>query len=156
MLSKSNISYNKTKPNWENISILINDKRLGIVHPIIQPFGVFPLTNDETVSVSKNSSSLNPSSSASSAPKQPKLSFLDKDYIKKLYEDLNTTMWKLSSGVVVEKKVKEFALACNFEHSVHSLVLDLSNESWKKYFSDQDIAEMMNYNESSSIASRIK
>lgn len=29
---------------------------------------------------------------------------------------------------------------------VHSLVLDLSDESWKKYFSDQDIAEMMNYN----------
>lgn len=96
--------------------MLINDKRLGIVHPIIQPFGVFPLTNDETVSVSKNSSSLNPSSSASSAPKQPKLSFLDKDYIKKLYEDLNeSSMWKLSSGMVVEKKMKEFVLACNFE-----------------------------------------
>lgn len=30
---------------------------------------------------------------------------------------------------------------------MHSLVLDLSDESWKKYFSDQDIAEMMNYNE---------
>jgi hypothetical protein len=30
---------------------------------------------------------------------------------------------------------------------VHSLVLDLSDESWKKYFSDQDTAEMMNYNE---------
>ncbi|KAI8878744.1 hypothetical protein K501DRAFT_195162 [Backusella circina FSU 941] len=43
--------------------------------------------------------------------------------------------------------MKEFALACNFEHPVHSLVLDLSYESWKKYFSDQDIAEMMNYNE---------
>ncbi|KAG1471986.1 hypothetical protein G6F56_001801 [Rhizopus delemar] len=42
--------------------------------------------------------------------------------------------------------MKEFALACNFEHPVHSLVLDLSDESWKKYFSDQDIAEMMNYN----------
>ncbi|KAG1511548.1 hypothetical protein G6F53_005856 [Rhizopus delemar] len=98
--------------------------------------------------VSKNSSSLNSSSSASSAPKQPRLSFLDKDYIKKLYEDLNeSSMWKLSSGMVVEKKMKEFVLACNFEYPVHSLILDLSDESWKKYFSDQDIAEMMNCNE---------
>lgn len=30
---------------------------------------------------------------------------------------------------------------------MHSLVLDLSDKSWKKYPSDQDIAEMMNYNE---------
>jgi hypothetical protein len=96
--------------------MLINDKRLGIVHPNIQPFGVFPISKNETVSVSKSSSSLNSSSSASSTPKQPKLSSLDKDYIKKLYEDLNeTSMWRLSSGVVVEKKMKEFALACNFE-----------------------------------------
>lgn len=51
--------------------MLINDKRLGIVHPNIQPFGAFPITNDETASVSKNSSLLNSSSSASSAPKQP-------------------------------------------------------------------------------------
>ncbi|KAG1038733.1 hypothetical protein G6F43_012645 [Rhizopus delemar] len=43
--------------------------------------------------------------------------------------------------------MKEFVLACNFEYPVHSLILDLSDESWKKYFSDQDIAEMMNYNE---------
>ncbi|KAG1630633.1 hypothetical protein G6F44_011283 [Rhizopus delemar] len=71
-----------------------------------------------------------------------------KDYIKKLYEDLNeSSMWKLSSGMVVEKKMKEFVLACNFEYPVHSLILDLSDESWKKYFSDQDIAEMMNCNE---------
>ncbi|KAG1166000.1 hypothetical protein G6F45_012394 [Rhizopus arrhizus] len=56
-------------------------------------------------------------------------------------------MWKLSSGMVVEKKMKEFVLACNFEYPVHSLILDLSDESWKKYFSDQDIAEMMNCNE---------
>ncbi|KAG2209188.1 hypothetical protein INT47_005480 [Mucor saturninus] len=148
VLSKSNISYNKPKPNWENISMLINDKRLGIVHPNIQPFEAFPITNDEPAGVSKNSSSLNASSSASPAPKQPRLSLPDKDYIKKSYEDFNeTSMWKLSSGVVVEKKMEEFALACDFEHPVHSLVLDLGDESWKKYFSDQDIAEMMNYNE---------
>lgn len=47
---------------------------------------------------------------------QPRLSLPDKDYIKKSYEDLNeTSMWKLFSGVVVEKKMEEFALACSFE-----------------------------------------
>lgn len=30
---------------------------------------------------------------------------------------------------------------------MHSLILDLNDESWKKCFSDQDIAEMVNYNE---------
>lgn len=94
--------------------MLINDKRLGIAHPNIKPFEAFPITNYKGVSVNLESS--NPSSSASSGSKQPRLSFLDKDYIKKLFEDLNeASMWKLSSGVIVEKKMKEFALACNFE-----------------------------------------
>jgi hypothetical protein len=30
---------------------------------------------------------------------------------------------------------------------VHSLILDLSDENWKKYFSNEDITEMLNYNE---------
>lgn len=33
-----------------------------------------------------------------------------------MYDDLNeNSKWKLSSGVVVEDKMREFALACNFE-----------------------------------------
>lgn len=96
--------------------MLINDKRLGIVHPIMQTFEASPSSNDEISTALKNPSSSNSSSAVSSVSKQTKLSFSDKDYIKKMFEGLDKNkMWKLSSGVVVEEKMKEFALACNFE-----------------------------------------
>ncbi|GAA5811332.1 hypothetical protein MFLAVUS_004765 [Mucor flavus] len=43
--------------------------------------------------------------------------------------------------------MKDFALASNLEHPMHSLILDLSDESGKKYSIDQDIAETVNYND---------
>lgn len=76
--------------------MLIDDKRLGIVHPHIRSSIALPITNDKTVSVSNNSSSLNStslhsSSTVSPASKQPKLSSAYKSYIKPMYENLNET-----------------------------------------------------------------
>ncbi|KAI8639852.1 hypothetical protein BD408DRAFT_420635 [Parasitella parasitica] len=43
ILAKFDIAYNKSRPNWENISMLINDKRLGLVHPATKQFQNFAL-----------------------------------------------------------------------------------------------------------------
>ena len=56
-------------------------------------------------------------SSASSIynTKQNKLSLIDKENIKPMYSKLDPkNLWKLSSGVLIEKK-EEFALKCNYE-----------------------------------------
>lgn len=54
-------------------------------------------------------------------------------------------MWRLSTGTVVEQKMKMFALECNFEHPVHSMVLDISDKSWLKYFTPAEIQEIKNH-----------
>lgn len=85
---------------------------------INQPFSAFFIINDGTVSGFKTLPLLNLSSSVSSvlsAPKNSRLFSLDEDYVKKLYGYLNeNSVWKLSSGVVVEEKKKGFVVACNF------------------------------------------
>ncbi|RCH82413.1 hypothetical protein CU098_005247, partial [Rhizopus stolonifer] len=52
----------------------------------------------------------------------------------------------LSTGTIVEEKMKEYAIDCNYEHPVHSLVLDTSDKIWKKYSSGKEIFEIKSYN----------
>lgn len=54
-------------------------------------------------------------------------------------------MWRLSTGTVVEQQMQMFALECNYEHPVHSMVLDISDKSWLKYFTPAEIQEIKNY-----------
>ncbi|KAG1459568.1 hypothetical protein G6F56_006135 [Rhizopus delemar] len=42
--------------------------------------------------------------------------------------------------------MKEYAIDCNYEHPVHSLVLDTSDKIWKKYSSGKEIFEIKSYN----------
>ncbi|KAI7898517.1 uncharacterized protein BX663DRAFT_442931 [Cokeromyces recurvatus] len=42
--------------------------------------------------------------------------------------------------------MKEYAINCNYEYPVHSLVLDTSDKIWKKYFIDEELLEIKNYN----------
>jgi hypothetical protein len=44
------------------------------------------------------------------------LSSNDKENIKKMYQELDPNKtWRLSTGTIVEKKMEELALACNYE-----------------------------------------
>ncbi|KAG1474063.1 hypothetical protein G6F56_000588 [Rhizopus delemar] len=63
-----------------------------------------------------------------------------------MFAKLNETkMWRLSTGTVVEQQMKMFILERNFEYPVHSMVLDVSDKSWLKHFTPEEIQEIKNY-----------
>ncbi|KAG1171479.1 hypothetical protein G6F71_006929 [Rhizopus microsporus] len=142
VLNDLNIKYGKTRPNWEHIAMAINDKRLGLSHYAPQAPGNVGSGDSELSSLTTTSSD----SSSSSTTKQLKLFSDDKEKVKHMFNNLNESkMWKLSIGTIVEKKMKEFALNCTYEHPVHSMVLDLSDINWKKYLTDEEIDEIENF-----------
>lgn len=74
--------------------------------------------SDDSEYISRSTTTKLSSSSAGSVSntKQEKLLPIDKENIKLLYGKLDPAkMWKLSSSVLVEKKMEEFALKCNYE-----------------------------------------
>ncbi|KAG1450547.1 hypothetical protein G6F55_009633 [Rhizopus delemar] len=78
--------------------------------------------------------------------KQEKLLPIDKENIKLLYSKLDPAkMWKLSSGVLVEKKMEEFALKCNYEHPCHSIIFDSNDKCWEDVFASEDLQEIKTY-----------
>ncbi|OBZ80984.1 hypothetical protein A0J61_10968, partial [Choanephora cucurbitarum] len=145
ILADLNVTYSRSRPNWENISMQINDKRLGLVQP----------TTKQCQNLAKTSSSLSSSiipapttldSFSSGSGKQSKLTPLQKGIVVDMFAKLDRTkMWRLSTGTVVEQQMKMFALECNFEHPVHSMVFDVSDKSWLKYFTPEEIKEIKNY-----------
>ncbi|KAG2232933.1 hypothetical protein INT48_006187, partial [Thamnidium elegans] len=44
-----------------------------------------------------------------------------------------------------ENIIDMFALECKFEHIVHSMVLDVSDKTWLKYFTPEEIQEIKNH-----------
>ncbi|KAL0073373.1 hypothetical protein F4703DRAFT_1897419 [Phycomyces blakesleeanus] len=60
-----------------------------------------------------------------------------------MYNSLNTEkMWKLSSGTIVEKIMEKVALACEYEHPAHSLILDPQEASWSEHFTVEELKEI--------------
>ncbi|KAI7902478.1 uncharacterized protein BX663DRAFT_76531 [Cokeromyces recurvatus] len=91
---------------------LINDKRLGLSH----------YAHQAPVNVGNSGSELSSLKTTSydtfsgSTTKQSKLLPDDKEKVKHMFNNLNEIkMWKLSTGTIVEKKMKEFALNCIYE-----------------------------------------
>lgn len=114
--------------------MVLYDKKLGIVHvtTTMQPVSSYsnsepwsrepPTTTDITypneISIITNTTSYTTASSYSTI-KQPKLTPKDRENIKKLYQDLDPSKKRiLSTGTVVENKMAELALACNYEQYV--------------------------------------
>jgi hypothetical protein len=90
----------------------INDKRLGLNHYAPQAHGNVGSGGSELSSLTTTSSD----SSSSSTTKQLKLFPDDKEKVKHMFNNLDESkMWKLSTGTIVEKKMKEFALNCTYE-----------------------------------------
>lgn len=96
--------------------MLINDKRLGLVHPATKQFQNFANTRPSSSSSTISAPTSLESYSSSSTSKQIKLSPLQKEIIVDMFAKLDETkMWRLSTGTVVENQMKVFALECNFE-----------------------------------------
>ncbi|RCH92754.1 hypothetical protein CU098_009368, partial [Rhizopus stolonifer] len=105
-------------------------------------------SNTDTTSLNSISSLTDSSASTSSiySTKQVKLTLVDKENIRRMYQELDPDkMWKLSTGTVVEKKMEEFALSCCYEHPVHSLIFDTNDKSWASYFTKEEIKEITMY-----------
>ncbi|KAI8883837.1 hypothetical protein K501DRAFT_285163 [Backusella circina FSU 941] len=58
-----------------------------------------------------------------------------------MYKKLDENkMWRLKTGKLVEKTMEEFSNKCNYEH--HSLIFDISDKTWEKYFTVDEIKEI--------------
>ncbi|CAO0793116.1 unnamed protein product [Mucor circinelloides] len=67
--------------------------------------------------------------------KIPKLSSVDKENIRLLYNRLDSNkMWHLSTGKIVEETIREIALTVEHEHPCHSLILDINDTCWVDVF----------------------
>ncbi|KAF1796628.1 hypothetical protein FB192DRAFT_1402969 [Mucor lusitanicus] len=63
-----------------------------------------------------------------------------------LYDRLDRNkMWKLSTGTIVEDKMREVALSMEYEHPTHSLILDISDKCWEKIFEKDEKNEIRSY-----------
>ncbi|KAG1464114.1 hypothetical protein G6F56_005147 [Rhizopus delemar] len=50
--------------------------------------------------------------------------------------------WTLSTGTVVEDKMRELVVSSSFEHPVHSLIIDPFDPIWKKHFTTAELSEI--------------
>ncbi|SAL98586.1 hypothetical protein [Absidia glauca] len=50
--------------------------------------------------------------------------------------------WTLSTGTVVDDKMKQLVTDSIYEHPVHSMIIDPSDPVWKTYFSDIELHEI--------------
>jgi hypothetical protein len=109
--------------------MILYDKKLGIVHDTtIQLAASYSLdiemrsrepSTTTNITSSNEISTLTDTTTSSYSIKQSKLTSNDKENIKKIYQDLDPSKtWRLSTGTVIENKMEEFALACNYEQYV--------------------------------------
>lgn len=97
----------------------INDKRLGLHHypsQVNRSINTNTSNSSHTTTTTSTSTTTAAATAESSNTKQLKLSSDDKEKIKNLFDNLDERkMWKLSTGTVVEEKMKQFALNCIYE-----------------------------------------
>ncbi|KAI7847369.1 hypothetical protein BDC45DRAFT_575898 [Circinella umbellata] len=61
-------------------------------------------------------------------------------------ETLNPeSFWTLSTGTVVELKMKELAINCTHEHPCLSMILDPTDCVWRDYFTKEELVEIEEY-----------
>lgn len=105
------------RQNQDDIQFInLNNIRLGQFYA-----GVIRFINANSSDLSRTTTTAtltaaSTSSESSNTTKQLKLCSDDKEKIKNLYDSLDESkMWKLSTGTIVEEKMKEFALNCIYE-----------------------------------------
>jgi hypothetical protein len=95
----------------------INDKRLDLRRYAPQANRNTNInSSDSSRTTTTATATASSSSESSNTTKQLKLCSDDKEKIKNLFDNLDESkMWKLSTGTIVEEKMKEFALNCIYE-----------------------------------------
>ncbi|KAL9547014.1 hypothetical protein PS6_007357 [Mucor atramentarius] len=152
------------KPKWEIASAAIIDRlvkndyqfqksasiSVTSVTPAFQsPSG--PSSGSASSSAARKSSKSSVLSSCSDNDtgifvKLHKLSAVDKENVKLMYGRLDKTqMWKLSTGTVVEEKMKNVAMQLDIEHPAHSLILNVINSCWLDVFGKEERDEIRGF-----------
>ncbi|GAN11664.1 hypothetical protein MAM1_0789d11243, partial [Mucor ambiguus] len=139
------------KANWETISTALINRLEKIAYPNVSVTGVTDSISSSTISQrSRGSSSASAvttdivdSEESSSSCKIPKLSSTDKEDVELLYDRLDRSkMWKLSTGTIVEDKMRNVAMGVEHEHPTHSLILDITDSCWEDVFDDKEQDEI--------------
>ncbi|CAG8528390.1 11916_t:CDS:10 [Acaulospora morrowiae] len=65
-----------------------------------------------------------------------------KEILKAYNEMSKENMWKLSSGRIVEEELLKLGNDLEFEHSVHSFIIDTDDEAVSDHFSEEEIEEI--------------
>lgn len=103
--------------------MLIHDKSLGIIHPALDPamnfYNRVSASQRSLIITTESADSILESTNTSttnSSKKQLKLLPSDKAKIIEMFQSLDLDKcWKLSTGTIVEEKMKEYAIDCNYE-----------------------------------------
>ncbi|CAO3593564.1 unnamed protein product [Absidia cylindrospora] len=83
----------------------------------------------------------------SSANDNTLLTFAQKATLQDMFENLDMAkMWHLSTGTIVEKQMEKLAMACIYEHSCHSLVIDTEDPMYDDYFTAEELNEIQTHN----------
>ncbi|KAI7880034.1 hypothetical protein K492DRAFT_147628 [Lichtheimia hyalospora FSU 10163] len=110
-----------------------------------QPTDATTLSNYTTSSVTDETTTTTTFHTTSSESAR-KLSKAEIDKVQQVYNDLQPEkMWTLSTGKAVEKEMQKFARECEYEHPVHSLILDPTDPCWKTYFTSQELHQIQSY-----------
>ncbi|KAK4520018.1 Asparagine-rich protein (ARP protein) [Mucor velutinosus] len=85
-------------------------------------------------------------SSVQSDVKLTLLTDSDKANIVAKYDALDKKkMWKLSTGTIVEEVMRKCAVEQKYEHLSHSLILNVRDKGWLKYFTSEELEEITTY-----------
>ncbi|KAI8993530.1 hypothetical protein BDB01DRAFT_331714 [Pilobolus umbonatus] len=74
------------------------------------------------------------------------LSSKEKERVIQLYNDIKAEdSWILTSGTVVEDKMRRLVEDSVYEHPVHSLIMDPHDPIWKSYFTQEELEEIASF-----------
>ncbi|KAI7848158.1 hypothetical protein BDC45DRAFT_610521 [Circinella umbellata] len=79
----------------------------------------------------------------------------DKKKIEEMFGSImrdKNKLWHLKTGTIVEEKMKQHGLKCNFEHPCHSLIFDPWDETWSQYFTEDELDEIISYNKPNTLS----
>ncbi|KAI7852076.1 hypothetical protein BDC45DRAFT_514248 [Circinella umbellata] len=83
------------------------------------------------------------SSGATTNNSIPKLKEEDYKKFEDMFERLvKNYFWVLSTGTIVEEKMKELGMKLNTEHPCHSMILDTTDPVWLDYFTEIELEEI--------------
>lgn len=127
-----------TKDSWQEIETSIAQ----------QPVLIKSAKSSSTAPTTSSSKSSSASSTSSSTcTKNCILSAFDLLSIEAKFDAIDDDeKWILSTGTVVEDTMKSLAMKCKYEHPVHSLILDPSDDTWKDYFTEDELNEIRLHN----------